>query len=642
MQVKKPFTLVGLLIVFAIILAACQPATIIETVVVTEVVMKEGTPEVVEKVVEVVVTPTPIPPTAMAPTPIPQLSDTVVIGMQQEPDSLHPLFGSMSANAVIRSAFLVGCLGQNEVAEWIPYGCEEVPTLENGGAVFVGEGEDKHMEITYKIRDGWRWTDGTPVTPADVIFFWELIMDPQTEIAQRNLTEKIYEIVAVDDQTFKTVFMSAAQAHLAAAGTLTGLVDFAAFQADYEQSGYANQTGPVVDPVYWNAGYPGWLPVHVLGDIPPAEQPAVDFTQVPGDGAFYVKEWNQGQEIVLERSDLPFPLGDAKVKTIIWRFFGESAGVLSALQNGEIDAVARGGVGGLTVYNSPDLDAIEAAGLYTVSYPRGYAWEHIDLNMTKFPLDDVRVRQALFYAIDRETLVQTLYYGKQGTTDLPVPPGLSWGYTDNYTKYPYDPERARALLAEAGWDCSVYPCVNADGRNLEFTLMTTDRVDRQELAQVIQQMWRALNVGVNLQFLYGRGLFTPCSAGGPLYCRTFDAAIYTYTTGDDPQFMGLYDCASIPSEENNWSGQNDPGFCNPEADEALFMNELDPTVSLSRDLRYPYIEKFFQLWTDAVPVIPLFSNTTVYVNRVGFENFKPGPTTASVDAWNAWEWVLYK
>lgn len=642
MHAKNSFKLLGLVMILSILLTACQPEKIIETVVVTEEVMVEGTPQVVEKIVEVVVTPTSIPPTDVPATAVPEQSDTVVIGMQQEPDSLHPLFGSMSANAVIRAAFLVGCLGQNENAEWIPYGCEEVPTLENGGAVFVGEDEDKHLEVTYKIRDGWRWTDGTPVTPADAIFFWKLTMDPLTEIANRALVEKLYDIVAVDDHTIKTIFLSAAQAKQAAAGTLTGNVDFAAFQADYESYGFADQSGPVVDPVYWNAGMPGWLPVHILGDVPPAEQPAVDFTQVPGDGAYYLKEWNQGQDIIMERSDQPFPLGDAQIKTIIFRFFGETAGVLSALQNGEIDAVARGGVGGLTVYNAPDLDAIAAGGQYEVHYPRGYAWEHIDLNMTKFPLDDVRVRQALFYAIDRQTLVDQLYYGKQGTTDLPVPPGLSWAYTENYSKYPYDPDKALELLAEAGWDCSVYPCVNADGIKLEFTLMTTDRVDRQELAQVIQQMWRAINIGVNLQFLYGRGLFTPCSAGGPLYCRTYDAAIYTYTTGDDPQFMGLYDCASIPTEENNWSGQNDPGFCDPAADDALMMSELDPTVSLSRDLRFPYIETFFKLWTEAVPVIPLFSNTTVYVNRIGFENFKPGPTTASVDAWNAWEWVLYK
>jgi hypothetical protein len=107
MRAKKVFSLVGLVIVLALILSACQAEQIIETVVVTEVVMREGTPEVVEKVV--VVTPTPVPPTEIPPTSVPQMADTLVIGMQQEPDSLHPLFGSMSANAVIRAAFLVGC-----------------------------------------------------------------------------------------------------------------------------------------------------------------------------------------------------------------------------------------------------------------------------------------------------------------------------------------------------------------------------------------------------------------------------------------------------------------------------------------------------------------------------------------------------
>jgi len=97
------------------LLSACQAEKIIETVVVTEVVMREGTLGVIEKIVEVVVTPTPIPPSDVPPTPVPQLADTVVIGMQQEPDSLHPLFGSMTANSVIRAwrcGWLKTCVGR--------------------------------------------------------------------------------------------------------------------------------------------------------------------------------------------------------------------------------------------------------------------------------------------------------------------------------------------------------------------------------------------------------------------------------------------------------------------------------------------------------------------------------------------------
>jgi peptide/nickel transport system substrate-binding protein len=261
-------------------------------------------------------------------------------------------------------------------------------------------------------------------------------------------------------------------------------------------------------------------------------------------------------------------------------------------------------------------------------YEPGYQWEHIDLNTQKFPFDDVLVRKALYFATDKELLVDRLYYGRQGTTDLPVPP-FAWAYTDSYVKYPFNPEKAKELLAEAGWDCTSTPCTKTiDGvsRSLEFTLMTTDRADRQSVAQVLQQMWKSVGFGVNLQFLYGRGLFASCSAGGPLYCRTFDAAVYTWITGDDPGHLGTYDCNSIPTEANGWSGQNYPGWCDPEADIHLQRNETYPEVSLSIEKRAVELEAFYKIWTDQVPVIPLFSNTRVYVARMGLTNFRPGPT----------------
>ncbi|HEY9089512.1 MAG TPA: ABC transporter substrate-binding protein, partial [Anaerolineaceae bacterium] len=287
---KKLMTVVGLIVLLSMLLAACTPTTVVQTVVVTEVV--EG------QTVERVVTATPIPATAVPPTAVPQASDTIVLALQQEPDTLHPLIGSMMARTIVNSAWLLGCMGQDETATWIPLGCETVPNVDNGGAVFVGEGADRHLEVTYKIRDDWRWTDGTPVTSADAIFGWKLIMDPTMEVAARTSTEKIFDIVAIDEKSFKTSFMSEAQAKAAAAGTLEGNVDFKAFQADYEESGYANQVGAVVDPVYWLAGVPGgFLPAHVIGDIPATEQAAIDWTTVPGDGPFYLKEWIPGQEL---------------------------------------------------------------------------------------------------------------------------------------------------------------------------------------------------------------------------------------------------------------------------------------------------------------------------------------------------------
>lgn len=632
-MLNRKWAATSVVAIASMVLAACAPQQV--TVVVTA-------PPVVQTVVKdgqtIVVTATPIPPTA-APTTAPLTpSDTAVLALQQEPDTLHPDIGSMMARTIVLSPVFIGCVGQDEKAEWIALGCEQVPTLENGGAKFVGEGADRFLEVTYKIKSGWRWSDGTPVTAKDAVYHWYLLMQPDFEVADRSGVEQYASVKAVDDSTFVVSFMSekqvleAVEGKLAAVETEFGKVDFAQFKDDYAQSydGWAGK-GPLANPVYWSTI--NWRPSHILSKIAPAAQKDSDFAKLPlGDGPYVIKEWKQGQEIILEKSDKPFPLGDAKLKNIIFRFYGETGAVIAALQNGEIDAVT--GTGGLTVNNAPDLDKVEAAGVYKVIYEPGYQWEHIDLNTAKegSPLTDIKVRKALYHAIDKQALVDKLYFGKQSTTDLPVPPGLSWAYTDNYVKYDYNKDKAKALLAEAGWDCSALPC-KKDGKNLEFTLYTTDRADRQALAQVIQQQWKAVNVGVNLQFLYGRGLFAAASAGGPLNSGTFDAAIYTWITGDDPQFQGLYGCSG---------GQNYPKWCNEEADKQIAINEINPDTALSREKRKPALEKFFQIWTDEVPVIPLFSNTRVYVARAGFKNFKPGPTQAAADGWNAWEWELSK
>ncbi len=652
MSAKKWSAVLGVIMILSMILTSCAtptPVTVekVVTQVVTQQVQVVQT-QVVTQEKQVVVTATPVPATAV-PTAKPQVaSDTVVLALQQEPDTLHPGIGSMMARTIVLSPIFVGCMAQNDKAEWVALGCETVPTIDNGGAKWVGEGADKHLEVTYKIKKGWRWTDGTPVTSKDVLAWWKLLMDPDFEVASRVGYEKLYDIKAVDDNTVTVIWMSNNQAKAAEAGTLKGNVPFEKFVDDYVSNGYAATGQPVVDPVYWS--YIGWWPAAIVSKTPAKDQGKSDFAKKPmGDGAYVVKEWKTGQEIDLEKSDKPFPLGDPKIKTIVWRVIPDTKAIIAALQKGEIDAVSS--VAGLTPADSPDLDKIAATGLYKSWYYTEYSWEHIDINTTKFPLDDVKVRQALYYATDKKTIIDTLYYGKYSPAELPgaILSTNSAYYTDQYTKYAFDKAKAAALLKDAGWDCKALPCtkkVTEGGKevtkNLEITLMTTDRTDRQKLAQVIQAQWKAINVGVNLQFLYGRGLFATCSAGGALYCRTFDAAIYTWVGGDDPGFWGLYNCAGIPTKENSYSGQNNPGWCNKAADTALNDAENNADIVVSPAKRKVAYAPFFTAWTTEVPVIPLFVNAVPIVARTGFKNYKCGPTQNAPCGWNAWEWELTK
>jgi len=646
MKHNKLMVALGLVVLLSMVMASCQPTEVIKTVEVkviqTQIVA--GTP--VEKVV--VVTPTAVPPTAVPPTAAPKAADTAVIVLQQEPDTLHPGVGSMMARTIVLAPIFVGCMGQNEKAEWIPLGCETVPTIDNGGAKWVGEGADKHLEVTYKIKKAWRWTDGTPVTTKDVLAWWKLNMDPEFEVASRVGYEKIYDFKVVDDNTVVAIWMSNNQAKQAEAGTLKGNVPFEKLKADYVDSALSSTGQPVVDSVYWT--YIGWWPAHIVSKTAAKDQGKSDFAKKPvGDGAYEVKEWKAGQEIDLVKSAKPFPLGDPKITNIVWRFVADTKAVIASLQKGEIDATTS--VAGLTPSDSPDLDKIAAAKVYNVSYYTEYSWEHIDLNVQKFPLDDIKVRQALYYAIDKKTIIDTLYYGKYSPAELPgaILQTNSAFFTTDFTKYTFDAAKAKALLTEAGWDCKALPCtkkVTVDGKevtkNLEVTLLTTDRADRQKLAQTIQAMWKAVNVGTNIQFLYGRGLFQPCSAGGPLYCRTYDAAIYTWVGGDDPGFWGLYNCAGIPTKDNSWSGQNNPGWCNKDADKALNDAENNADVVVSPAKRKTSYAPFFKAWTAEVPVIPLFVNSVPIVARTGFKNYKCGPTNSAPCGWNAWEWELAK
>ena len=135
---------------------------------------------------------------------------------------------------------------------------------------------------------------------------------------------------------------------------------------------------------------------------------------------------------------------------------------------------------------------------------------------------------------------------------------------------------------------------------MQFTISTTDRSDRQKKAQIIQSQLKTLNMGVNLSFLYGRGLFATCSAGGPLGCMKYDAAIFTWLTSDDPDASAtLYNCKGVPTEANSWSGQNYSGFCDKtyDADVAKAGNDLN-TV-LSQEKRKPLYVEAQKIWTTA-------------------------------------------
>lgn len=194
------------------------------------------------------------------------------------------------------------------------------------------------------------------------------------------------------------------------------------------------------------------------------------FGQLPvGSGPFQVSSWDKGVRIVLDRYE-DYWGEPAYLDQVIIQPIAESAARLTALQQGEVDFVVAIAPEFIPVIEAdPNLQVLQSAG--------NHIW-WITLNMHEEPMQDVRVRQALNYAIDKQAIVETLLYGAADVTAGPMVPH-SWGKNADVEPYPYDPDRAKALLSEAGY---------AEGFTTRFWVPESGSgmVAPREIGQVVQ------------------------------------------------------------------------------------------------------------------------------------------------------------
>lgn len=555
-----------------------------------------------------VVQPPPATATVPIPTATPVPDKPIVVAVRGPVDSLHPFYARSEAAQAALAALFLGCAGPDENGQPIALGCEQVPALDNGGAQFVGEGLDRYLELTFKIRPGWRWTDGQPVVAQDALYAWQLLMQPEAGLRDA-LTQKVFTMLAPDASTIAVRFMSAAQARAAANGELTGDVAFQYFSqlGDYAQ--YAQQETPLVDANYW--AVVRWLPAHILETVAPKDQLTSTFAQTPvGDGAFEISA-NDTSHILLTPSAQPFPLGVPTI-TGLDLVFADNLQQLAGQYNVGWPEPLDANVAptNSVVFNSPNT-------------------EQILLNVDRFPFNDVKVRQALAQGLNRDALAQEL---RAATPFALITPTL-----------PYAPQRAAELLTEAGWNCTTRPCAKfneTEGvtQTLEFTLVTTERQPRNLLTQVIQQQLADVGFGVNIQIVYGLGkgskLFAPYSQGGILLTRSFDAALYQQQ--DTGSLRGLFDCTSVPTEEANDVGKgNASGFCDQTVDAVIYASDSSENVLSAQGQTKAYADALAAV-ESAAPVVRLYKPLQ-FVQVNGIAGVKPNALVPIT--WNAWEWA---
>jgi ABC-type transport system substrate-binding protein len=498
-------------------------------------------------------------PDPYTPDPAATPGGAITITYKDDVATLDPAIGYDWQNwSMIKSLF-------DGLMDYVPGTTELRPGLAQSYEI-----SDDGLTYTFKLRPSVTFHNGREMTAEDVKYSLDRVTDPETQSP--------------------------------GAGFFGAIAGFDAAMAG-EAEGLSGVT--VVDPqtVQVTLSRPDATFLHVMAlnfaSVVPreaVEEFGPDFGRNPvGTGAFRLAEWTTGQRLVFEKNPDHWREGVPYLDQITFEVGQEPVVALLRLQNGEVDLVGDGipPAKFQEVMADPEQAArvVQGGQLHT-----GY----VTLNVTVPPFDDLRVRQAVNMAINKDRIVQIIN-GRAVPASQPLPPSMP-GYTQGYEGYAYDPEGAKALLAEAGF---------ADGFETELYVMNTDPNPR--IAQAIQQDLAAVGITASIQSLAqanvieagGAGTAPMIWSGGMAWIADFpDPANFYYP---------ILGCAGAVEGGWNWSR-----YCNEELDalaaEADAMS--DPAQAEERLAKWSDI--YTRVMEDA-PWAPVFNEErfTIKSPRLG-------------------------
>jgi peptide/nickel transport system substrate-binding protein len=372
----------------------------------------------------------------------PRYGGRVIIGAFAEPVSSNDLFASDAYSRELAALVFTRLMRMNERLEMEPELAEAPPDVSADGKVF-----------TYHLHHGVKFHDGVELTARDVVFTYRIFKHPDYTGPRASQFSALSDVEAVDDYTVRFT-LSEPDARFPA-----------------------------------NVRY-GILPKHLLDKVPVASLgDDRDFNDHPiGAGPFKLVDWTHGQTLTLEANPDYFG-GRPYLDGVIYRFIAnQSAGVL-LLQTGEVDYLL----------SLPESEAQTVGEMphVTLLGTLQHGYVYIGWNLRNPLFADKRVRQALAHAVDRQEFVDTILAGHGRVADSPASPVVDWAYPDDLPTFPYDPARAKALLAEAGWSPGPDGVLRKDGRRFSFMLLTNDGNEvRRDLGVIVQQQLAKVGVEV--------------------------------------------------------------------------------------------------------------------------------------------------
>lgn len=433
----------------------------------------------------------------------PVYGDAVIEGTIGEASTLIPILASDSASHSVAGQIYNGLVKYDKNLKLIGDLASSFQVSQDG------------LTITFHLRHGVKWHDGTPFTSRDVLYTYNVIIDPKTPTAYADDFKQVKSLVAPDDFTVVARYS----------------VPFAPALAS------------------WGSAI---LPAHLLE--------GKDITKTPlsrnpvGTGPYRFKEWVGGQKIVLEANKDYFE-GRPYIDRYIYRIIPDTSTMYMELKAGGVDLMSLTPV----QYSRQTVSQRFTSQFNKFRYPSsGYLYMGYNLRHPLFA--DKRVRQAITAAINKDELIHGVLFGMGQKSHGPIVPGR-WAYNPGVKDIGYDPAHAAELLSAAGWhEKNADGILTKNGKPFQFTIQTNQGNQQRLLtAQIVQQRLKTIGIDVKIRIVEWATFLKEHIDKG-----NFDVVMLAWNISQDPDMYDIWHSSKTKPGELNFIGYN-----NPEVDRLL-------------------------------------------------------------------------
>jgi|UniRef100_A0A7C5AKC5 peptide/nickel transport system substrate-binding protein len=434
------------------------------------------------------------------------------------------------------------------------------------------------LTITFKLRRGVKWHDGAPFTAKDCLFTYQVMVDPKTPTAYSEDYRQVKKAEVVDDYTFRVTY------------------------------------GKPFAPALGSWGL-AMLPRHLLE--------GQDITRSPlarhpiGTGPYRFKEWRTGDRIVLTANPDYFE-GRPYLNGYVYRVIPDLATMFMELKAGSLDRMGLTPLQYTRQTAYPKFDKLFNKYKYV-----SFSYTYLGYNLEDSRFADRRVRQALTHAINKQEIIQGVLLGLGQEATGPYKPGI-WFYNPHVARFDYNPEKAKALLAEAGWRPNAQGLLEKDGKPFQFTILTNQGNDlRVRTGEIIQRRLREVGIEVKLRTVEWAAFLKEFIDKG-----RFEAVLLGWTTGQDPDLYDIWHSSKTRPGELNFIH-----YSNPEVDRLL----EEGRHTFDREKRRRAYFRLQEILAEDQPYTFLFVPDALPAVSKRFRGVKPAP--AGID-YNFPKWYV--